>query len=169
MGADAAAGKQRRILRLGGPDHEVGVALTERAPDARNRATRADARAEAMDGAAHILDDLERSVLLVGREVVRVLELLRHVDARVRGGQSFGLGDALLHARADVALVMDDNHLSPIMAHQLAPLLRDGVGHNDNRAVALDRADQRQANALIAAGGLHNNGILENEKNSRLI
>ena len=45
------------------------------------------------------------------------------------------------------------------MADKLAAFLADGIGHDDDRTVALDRSDQRKTNALVAAGRLDNDGI----------
>lgn len=54
---------------------------------------------------------------------------------------------------------MDDDHLGAIMAHQLAALLGDRIGHDDDGPVALDRADERKADALVAAGRFHDDGV----------
>ena len=75
-----------------------------------------------MDVAAGVLGDLERGVVAVGAHVVDVLKLLGHIDVRVFGGHAVGDFYALVDGLADVALVVDDNHLGAVMVHQLATL-----------------------------------------------
>ena len=54
---------------------------------------------------------------------------------------------------------MDQNDLRPVMTHQLATLLADGIGHDDDGFVPAHGTNERQADALVAAGGLHNDGV----------
>jgi len=51
------------------------------------------------------------------------------------------LGDAL----ADIAVVVHEDDVRPVVTDELAPLLAHGVGHDDDRPVAPHRADERKA------------------------
>ena len=55
---------------------------------------------------------------------------------------------------------MDQHHLGTIVAHELLALDADGVGHDDADLVAQHRADEGEADALVAGGGLDDDGIL---------
>ena len=98
--------------------------------------------------------------MLMYHGIGRIFKLLRHIDLRVLLCHPHGNGKALVNTVADVSGIMDQDHLRPVMPHQFSALLADGIRHDDDRPVSPDRPDQRQADALIAAGGLHNNGIL---------
>ena len=47
------------------------------------------------------------------------------------------------------------HHFGAEKSHQLAPLDRETVGHRDDEGIALRGADHGEADAGIAAGGLH--------------
>ena len=79
--------------------------------------------------------------------VGRVLELLR--DERVRRGlvQLLGLGDGALHA----VLAGGEDQLRAVRGGELAALDAHRVRHRQDQVVALDRRDQRQADARVPA------------------
>ena len=112
-----------------------------------------------MDGAGYLGHDLQGGVLFMGQGVVRVFELLGNEDLRIAGLHIHGALKAFLHALADITGVMNQLDFSAVMTDQLSAFLAHGVGHDDDRPVAFDRADQRQADALVAAGGLHDDGV----------
>ena len=58
---------------------------------------------------------------------------------------------------------MDQTDFRSVMTHEFCALLTDRIGHNDDRAVTLHRADKCQTDSLIAAGGLHNDRIRTNQ------
>ena len=60
---------------------------------------------------------------------------------------------------ADVALVVDADHLGAVMLHDAPALHRAGVRHDDAGRVALHSRHKGEPHALVAARGLHNNGI----------
>ena len=95
----------------------------------------------------------------MGQGVVRVFKLLGNEDLRVFRLHFHGAVQALLHAFANVSGIMDELDFRPVMTDQLPPLLTDGVRHDDDCPVAFDRTDQRQADALVAAGGLHDDAV----------
>ena len=150
------------MLGLGGPDLHLGEDRAQLGAYTSDGATSAEAGAEAIDGdagRAHIGKDLRGRAIDMGRQVVAVHELLGHEHARVVGGHPLGEGDALPNAGADVPLVMDADHLGPVMLHDAPALHRAGVRHDDAGRVALHGRHEREPHALVAAGGLHDNGI----------
>ena len=104
-----------------------------------------------MDVAASVFGDLERRVVAMRAQVIDVLELLGNVDARVLGFHLHGYLDAVVDGFPDVALVVHDYDLGAVVAHELAALFRNGIGHDDARLVAAHGADERQADSLVAA------------------
>ena len=54
---------------------------------------------------------------------------------------------------------MHELYLRAVVPDELPPLLADGVRHDDDRVIALDRADEREPDALVAAGGLDDHGV----------
>ena len=146
------------------PDFNIGIVLSEHLADTRDRTAGADAGAEAVDFAvAAVFENLERGVVLVRHDVVIVLELLGDKDVRVLRLELEGGLQAFLDARADVARVVDQLDLRAVVADKLAAFLADGVGHDDNRAVALDSADESESDALIAACRLDDNRVFVNQ------
>ena len=160
MRTDAAAGKDRSILGLDSPDHHIGVGGFQGLADARQRATRANAGAKAVDRAVHLLQDLAGGGASMYHRVIGILKLLGHphVGVLLRHLQR-GL-QAGVDAFADIAVIVHQNQLCPIGVHQLAALFADGIRHNDAYAIAAHSTDQRKADTLVAAGGLHNDCIL---------
>ena len=112
-----------------------------------------------MDRAADLLQNLLRSVADVRIFVVRVGKLLRDKDLGVSLTHAQGGLQTFFDALADVAVVMHKAHFRSVVVHELAPLETHRVRHDDDRFVTLDGADQRKADALVAAGGLHDHGV----------
>ena len=163
MGADSAARQYGRILRLYRPDLHVRISLLQHLADAGEGAAGADAAAIAVDRPANLVNDLQGRGLLVGQRVVGVFKLLGHEHLRVLRLHPQGAVQALLDALADIPGVVDQLDLGPVVAHQLAALLADGIGHDDDGPVALHRAHEGQTDALVAAGGLHDDAVLVNQ------
>ena len=111
-----------------------------------------------MDGPVHLGKNLFRRVLTLGPEIIKVGELVRHIDVRVFCRHLMGKVNAVANALADIILIVNENDFRAVLLHQLSPLLTDGVGHDDDHPVALHRAHKGQADALVAAGGFHDDG-----------
>ena len=143
MGADGAAGQDRRVLRLHSPDLHLRIQGLQGLADAGESAAGAYAGAKAVDGTRHLLQNLQSGMVLVDQRVVGIGKLLRDVDI----GQVLlhlpGGGQALGDAVADVAVVVDQYHGGAVMLHQLTPLLTDGVRHDDHRLIAPDQGPAR--------------------------
>ena len=58
---------------------------------------------------------------------------------------------------------MHQPYLGSVMANQQPAFPADGIRHNNNGAVAANRADKRKADALVSAGRLHDDGIRMNQ------
>ena len=159
MGSDGTAGEDGGVLRFHGPDFKIRVLGFEHFPDAGEGAAGADTAAVAVDRPGHLGHDLQSGMLFMGQGVVRILKLLRNEDLRILCLHFHGAVQAFLHALADVPGIMDEFHFSAVVADELPALLADGVRHNDDGAVSLDGADQRQADALVAAGRLHDDAV----------
>ena len=123
------------------------------------RAARAYARAEAVDRPGRLLHDLERRAVAVRRRVRRVGELLGHENLRILLRHALGDGATLGDGVADVARVVHEDHLRAVVPHELAPLLAHAVGHHDHGLVAPDSAHEREADALVAARRLDDDGV----------
>ena len=67
--------------------------------------------------------DFERGLLFMYHRVGGICELLRDIDPRIFPRHTQSGIKALLNAGADIAVVMDKNHFSAIMPHQLAAFL----------------------------------------------
>ena len=150
------------MLGLGGPDLHLGEDRAQLGAYAGDGAAGAKPGAEAVDGDAgrtHVGEDLRGRAVHVGRQVVAVHELLGHEHARIFRGHLLGKRDALLNARADVALVVDADHLGPVMLHDAPAFYRAGVRHDDASRVALHGRHKGEPHALVAARGLHDDGI----------
>ena len=159
MRADVAARKDGGVFRLDRPNDDVGIFFAQRLPDAGERAARADARAETVDPSADLLHDLDRGRCAVDQRVVRVFKLLGDPNAVVLFCHADRGLQTLVNGFADVAVVVDEHQFCAVRFDELAPLLADRVGHDDAHAVALDRADERKTDALIAAGRLHDDRV----------
>ena len=58
---------------------------------------------------------------------------------------------------------MDQLDLSAVVTDELAAFLADGVGHDDDGAVAPDRAYERESDTLIAARRLDDDRVVVNQ------
>ena len=67
--------------------------------------------------------------------------------------------EALLNGVADIAGIVHQHHFGAVMLHELFPLGAYRVGHDDAHLIAKHRADEGQADALVARGGFDNDGI----------
>ena len=54
---------------------------------------------------------------------------------------------------------MDEDDFGAVMAHQLAALLADRIRHDDDGLIAANSTDECEADALVAAGRLDDDGI----------
>ena len=68
--------------------------------------------------------------------------------------------ETFINACADVAVIVNENDFCAIMTNQFAAFFADRVRHNDNCPITAYSADECQADALVAACRLHNDGIL---------
>ena len=157
--ADRAARQDGCVFRLDRPDLELGVLRLEHLADAADRATRAEARAETVDRAADLFEDLGGGVVAVHSGVCRVVELAGNEDSRVVFSHFVRNSLAFRDAVADIARIVYQNDFRAVVLHQLAALLGNRVRHDDLDRVALDRAAQRKADALVAAGRLDDDRV----------
>jgi hypothetical protein len=136
------------ILRLDGHQVHVGFMLAEKLAHALQRAAAAHTGHETIDFAADLPPDLVGRVFVVAARVVGVFELLRHEDARIGRGHlghpPDGAGDAFPIGREDQFRSERADDLLAFLAHAL--------GHDDLHLVALQAADQRDADARVATG-----------------
>ena len=127
------------MLRLHGVDLHVRIFLLQHLADAGDGTAGADTGTEAVDGPVHLSKNLFRRILALGPEIVKVGELVRHIDIRVFCRHLMGQLNAVADALADVVIVVDENHLGAVLLHQFSSLLADGVRHDDDHPVALHR------------------------------
>ena len=160
MRADASAGENSGIFRFYGPNADIGVEGLERFTDAAERAAGADAGAEAVDRLADLLHDLKRGMVFMDKRIVRVFKLLGDPNGGILAGHAQRSLEAFLDAGTDITIVVDQDQFCAVAADQLTPFLADTVRHDNTDLVAPDSADERQTDALVAAGGLDNDGIL---------
>ena len=97
--------------------------------------------------------------MLVCLCIIWVFKLLRNIDIRVFLLHAQRRQEALFDAGADIPGIVDEDHLRPVMAYQLSAFFADGIGHDDDRAVAFYGAHKGKPDALVAAGGLHDNRV----------
>ena len=91
-----------------------------------------------------------------------ILKLLRNIDPGIRFLHLQRSTNTSLYTFPDIALIVDQFHLSPIILHQLPAFLTDRIRHNDHCMVSPDRTNKRKPNPLISTGRFHNNRILLN-------
>ena len=154
--ASLTAGDGRAGLGLDSDDLRAwpadgGVPRAEDLPYPADRAARTYGGDECVDGRlAHGVDDFRGRGAYVHLGVGRVVELLRQEGA-LRGGDFARLRDGSLHLllgrREDDARSERLEKLPALEAHALR--------HREHAAVPLHRADQREADAGVAARRLH--------------
>ena len=151
-GPGRAAGEHRRVGRLHGDRAEARLALGEHLGDAGDRAARADARDQHVDLAVGVGPDLLGGGAAGGP---RGWPGSGTAGARRRpsiwDGDLLGLGDRAAHALG----ARGQHQLGAVGAQQRAPLDAHRLGHREDAAVALGRADERQRDAGVARRGLH--------------
>ncbi len=116
-----------------------------------------------MDWAICLGKDFQACLGTVDRRVGRILKLLGNKDTGVFPGHAQGGLQAFFNAGADIPGVMDKDYLGAILVDELAALFAHGIWHNNFGLVAADSPYQRQANALVAAGGFDDNRVLADE------
>ena len=116
-----------------------------------------------MNGTVRVAHDLDAGVQEVSGSIVRIGELVRYEDAGVFLGHLAGLADAFVNTLADISLVVDEDQLCAVLRDQLAALAADGIRHDDDHLIALDRTDEGEADALVAAGRFHDYGAFGQE------
>ncbi len=87
-----------------------------------------------------------------------IVELLQHDVAHIRGQDFLRLADRPAHPFG----ARRQDQLGAKGLQQLAPLQAHGVGHHQQAVIAFGRSHQRQADAGVAAGRLHQNGVRPN-------
>jgi len=145
----------RDVLGLDGGNADVLLVLAKELADALERASAADARHETRDVARHLVPQLTGRLLVMGTRVVRVLELLRHEDARVLVGHFAGVADGAL----DALVVRGQHQVGPERLDEFLALLAHPLGHDDANLVAFEAADEGHADARVPGGGLEEDGV----------
>ena len=159
VGTDSTSRKDGGVFGLDRPDFDIRVLRLEHLADTRDSSARADTGAKAVDRIGTLLHYLKRGVALVSLDVIDIFKLLWNKDPAVLFFHLKSHLQTFLDARTDISGVVDKLDLGAVVADELAPFLADGVGHNDDSAVTFDRADKRQPDTLISAGGLDDDGV----------
>src|SRR5262249_47459649 len=118
--------------------------------NAGDRAAGANARDEGVETAAGVVEDLERSGAAVDVRVGRGVELLGHEVAPVLLYHVLGGGDGAGHAFDSGR----EDELGAEALKEATALVAVVVGHREDDFVALDGADEGEADAGVAAGRL---------------
>ncbi len=146
-----ATAKKLRICRLRQDDLGIWPFLAHHPANARNRAASTVSGHKIIEPRPfEIGEDLARRRGLVNGGIGVGFEL-RGQKPAMRLGQRNRL---LVHAKALEGAGRQD-HLGPEHPHQPPPLDRKAVGHGDHKRVSLLRANHRQPDPGIAAGGLY--------------
>ena len=98
-------------------------------------------------------------MVLVDKRVCGVGKLLWHIDTVILARHFKRRMQTFLNAFANVSVVMDEDDLRAVMLNELSALVAYGIGHDNNGFGAAYRADERKADALIAAGRFDNDGV----------
>ena len=98
-------------------------------------------------------DSVRRSVLLDSQADLLLYGMGERSVVEVADALNAGLDIA------DVTFIVNQDYFCPVLLHQLASLLTDGIRHDDDGLIASHGTDQGKTNALVAAGGFHNDGI----------
>ena len=159
MGARAALGQDRRVVRLDGDDLDGSLLLLQVFAGARDGAAGADAGNEDVDRAVGVFEDLRTGGGFMDGGVRRVDELTGDEAAGDLRRQLIRFGDGALHALR--AFGQDD--LRTVGFQDVAALHAHGLGHREDGPVALGSRDGSEADAGVAGGRLDNDGALFQE------
>ncbi len=151
------------MFRLYRPDFHIRILLFDGFSYSGNGTAGADAGTESMDGAVCLLQNLNSGPGTVHCRIGGIFKLLRYKHSWIFSGHGESFLEALFDTCANIPGVMNQNHLCSVMFHQLTSFFTDRIRHNNFCLISPYCSYQRQANALIAAGGLHNNGIFFNQ------
>jgi len=163
MRADGAAREDRGVFRLYRPDLDIRVLRLEHLADAADGTAGTDARAETVDGARNLLHDLQPRVVLVHLWICGVFKLLGNIDVGIFSLDAERCAQAFVDAFADVAVVMHKAHLRTVMLDKLPAFNADRIRHDNDGSVAAHSADERKADALIAARRFDDDGVFCDE------
>ena len=151
------------MFGLNCPDLDVGIFRLKDFSYSRDGPACAYAGAETVDGTVDLIKDLDTCLLLVNGRICGILELLRNEDVRIFSLHPESRLQALFDACTDVAGIVDQDDLSTVMFNKLLTLFAYRVRHDDDSLIASDCADEREADTLVAAGRLNDNGVLVDE------
>lgn len=151
------------VLRFSDPDGDIGECFFEDLADPGDGASCAESSTEAIDRRVDVAQDLLSGGGLVRLEIVGVLKLLRDVYAWIVRGHFSSYRDAAIDTLADVAFIMNEYHFSSVLRYKGMSLARDGIRHDQDRFIAFYCADERKADALVAAGRFDDDGIFTKE------
>ena len=88
-----------------------------------------------------------------------VFKLLGNENVRVFVAHFQSECEAFFNAKTDVACVVHEDNFCAVVLHELAAFFADRIRHDDFHFVALDCADERKTNALVAAGRFYDNRV----------
>ena len=148
------------MFRLTGTDPDVRIGALQDLSDPGDRPAGTDARAEGIYGAVYLPQDLQPCVLQMGCHIVRVLELVGNEYLLILPGHLRRQFDTVLDTLADIAGVMNELYLGPVLGYQISAFHADRIRHDNDCLIPFDRPYKGQPDALVAAGRFHNNGIL---------
>src|SRR6266851_3886407 len=126
--------------------------LAQEAPHARERAAAALRGDERADDASALLPDLGASGLVMGLDVVGVVELARDPVAR-----PVARADLLEAPEREVHVALAagrEDEVGAVGAHDLLALLAHPLGHDDRAAIALDGRDEGAGDPGVAGRAL---------------
>ena len=103
--------------------------------------------------------DLLRPYLFRAQRDYRRSRTAEGCRPRVVFGHFVSERDAARDAFADIAFVVHHDDFRTVLSDELMAFVRDRIGHDQHRLVALHRTDERESNALVATGGLNDDGI----------
>jgi hypothetical protein len=144
-----AARQDRGGLRLAGDDLQLGVAVLEELPGARDGPARPDAAHEVVDLPVELLPQLGARRAPVGLGVGRVGELVGQEDVVALGHRPRRV-DRLVHAPER----LDDLDRGAVEAQQALALAAHALRQREDQVVALGGADEGQRDPGVARGGL---------------
>ena len=149
MVAGLAAREHRRARRLDRDDPDPGSLRAQHLADAGDRTARADAGDERVE-----LGSCSRISGPVVRRWASGLAGLLNCCGMYQSGCSASSSSARRMAPCMPLVSGVSSSCGAVGQEQRAALLAHGVGHREDQAIALDRGDQREADAGVAAGRL---------------